>query len=95
MPSFRVTLTIGALRHGASPDQVLPAAVDSAARLTIVEASDVAVVAGAARITVRFTGDRSDTAAELADVVAEGVGEYAEVVNYVVTRMVKGRWIPV
>ncbi len=95
MPSFRVTLTIGALRKGILPDAVLPAAADAAGSITTVEASDVAVVAGTARITVRFTEDHDDAATQLGALVAAQVSELAEVTRYTVTRRVKGRWIPV
>lgn len=59
MPSFRVTMTVGALRPGVPADRVLPSAADAAAELTTVEASSVNVVRGEARLTVtRRSGGR-------------------------------------
>lgn len=95
MPSYRVVLTIGALRAGTRPDAVLPAAVEAAGTVTTVEASDVAVVAGVAHITVRFTEDFDDAATQLGAQAAEHVADFADVSAHAVTKRVKGRWIPV
>ena len=92
MPSFRVTLTIGALKSGVSAEAVLPAAADAAAELTTVEASDLGVVAGAARITVRFTADDAELALQLGHHVVASTRTVAEVLNWKVTERVKGRW---
>ena len=66
MPSFRVTIAIGALRPGIAPATVLPAAAAAAATLTTVEASDLAVVAGSARLIVRFTAEDRELAEQVA-----------------------------
>ena len=39
MPSYRVTLAIGALASGISPGSVLPAAKDAVRELAVVEAA--------------------------------------------------------
>lgn len=57
MPSYRVTLGVGTLRGTTAPEDVLPAAVAAARDLATVEAWDLGVVRGRARITVRFTVD--------------------------------------
>ena len=57
MPSYRVVLTVGALAPGVQPPDVLPTAADAARELVTVEAYDVGVVSGEARLTVRFTAD--------------------------------------
>lgn len=73
---------------------MLPAASDAAASLTTVEASDISVVAGEARIVVRFTGDDTEIAAQIGDFVATRVNALAQVTSAIVTRRVKGRWLP-
>jgi beta-lactamase class A len=95
MPSFRVTMIIGALRPGGSPAAVLPTAAAAAAELTTVEASDLAVVAGTARATVRFTADDAELAAQIGRHVVDVTSTVAEPISSVVTERVKGRWVPV
>jgi hypothetical protein len=95
MPSFRVTMTIGALRPGIAPDAVLPHAAAAATELTTVEASDVAVVSGQARVTVRFTADDRELAVQIADHVVAATDAVAQPVAHAVTERVKGRWLRV
>ncbi|BDZ47241.1 hypothetical protein [Naasia aerilata] len=95
MPSYRVTLAIGALAPGVRPAEVLPAAADAAAALTTLEASSVNVVRGEARMTVRFTAEDDDIAVQVADHVRAVTGELAEVVDVRVTRQASGRWTTV
>lgn len=92
MPSYRVTMTVGMLRPGVSPDRVLPTAADAAAELTTVEASDLGIVAGSPRITIRFTADDAELASQLGHHVASRTSEAAEVLGWRVTERVKGRW---
>jgi len=95
MPSYRVTMSIGALQPGVRPDAVLPAAAQAAAELTTVEASDLAVVAGSARVTVRFTADDDPAALAVGGHVVQQTRLVAEPVTWQVTERVKGRWFPV
>jgi hypothetical protein len=95
MPSYRVILSIGALQPGVRPDAVLPAAAAAAAELTTVEASDLAVVTGSARATVRFTADDGDAAMAIGDHVVACTRRVAVPVSWLVTERVKGRWLPV
>ena len=95
MPSYRVTMTIGALQPGVRPDAVLPAAAAAAADLTTVEASDLAVVAGSARATVRFTADDGDLALAIGEHVVATTRQVAVPATWLVTERVKGRWLPV
>jgi hypothetical protein len=95
MPSFRVSVTIGALRPGVQPESVLPFAAEAAATSAVVEASDLAVVRGAPRIIVRYTAD--DVAAGWrvgADVVHQ-LASVAEPSVWAVTVRDGGRWYPV
>jgi hypothetical protein len=95
MPSYRVIMSIGALQPGVRPDAVLPAAAAAAAELTTVEASDLAVVAGSARATVRFTAEDADAALAVGRHVVAGTRRVADPVTWQVTERVKGRWLPV
>ncbi|TAM70672.1 MAG: hypothetical protein EPN48_04750 [Microbacteriaceae bacterium] len=92
MPSFRVTMTIGALAPGVAPTQVVPVAEGAAAQLTTVEASDVAVVSGAARVTVRFTADDAELAQQIAQHTADTTGAVAEVLAWRLAERVGGGW---
>jgi hypothetical protein len=95
MPDYRVTMTIGALRAGVTPDAVLPAAAAGAAELAMVEASDLAIVAGVPRITVRFESDDAELARQIGDHVAAVTDGSAQVLSFRVTERVRGRWFPV
>jgi hypothetical protein len=92
MPSYRVTVTIGALRPGTRPESVLPAAARAAGELTTVEASDLAIVSGMPRITVRFTADDAGLAQRIGEHVVASTSSSAELLAWKVTERVKGRW---
>ena len=95
MPSFRVTLTVGALAPGVSPGSVLPRAAAAAGEFTTVESSDIAVVAGQARVIVRFTGEDEELAAQIGSHVANSVSSFATVAGFNVTQRVGNRWVGV
>jgi hypothetical protein len=94
MPSFRVTMTIGSLAVGTAPQSVLPAAARADGEVTTVEASDVAVVGGSARVTVRFTAE-DETVNRIALHAVESTRAIAQVVTWRVTRRNGSRWMPV
>ena len=71
---------------------MLPAAARAAAELTTVEASDLGIVSGMPRITVRFTGDDPAFAKRVAGHVVATVSSLAETLAATVTEGVKGRW---
>jgi hypothetical protein len=95
MPDFRVTMIIGALAPGVAPAAVLPAAKAAASELTLVEASDLAVVAGEARVTIRFEADDDELAAQIAAHIVAVTRDVAEVTGHRATRRVGGRWVAV
>ncbi|TFB93673.1 MULTISPECIES: hypothetical protein [Cryobacterium] len=95
MPSFRIEMTIGAVKPGVAPQSVLPAAAAAAAALTTVEASDLAVVAGAARATVRFSADDPSDALRIGHAVLVATGRVADPQSWRVTERIRGRWLPV
>nr|WP_069388091.1 hypothetical protein [Cellulosimicrobium cellulans] len=94
MPSYRVTLGVGLLHPGADPEAVLPGAVDAARGLTTVEAYDVGVVRGQARVTVRFLADGDEAAHAVARAVEDGVRAHAATSDRRVTRRWGARWYP-
>lgn len=95
MPSYRVTIVIGLVHRGVQPQEVLPAAVAAGAELTTVESSDVSVVAGQARITVRFLANDDAAAARTAHHICATTGALADLGAVTVTRRYGGRWYPV
>lgn len=94
MPSFRVTITVGALRPGVPAESVLPTAAAAASAMTTLEASDLGVHRGAARITVRFTADADAAAATVADQVVLATNSVAQVSGWSLTRRDRGTWYP-
>ena len=95
MPSFRITLIIGALLPGVAPDSVLPNLAAAAAELTTVEAADLAVVAGSPRAIVRFTADDAAMALRVGAHVLATARTEVEPASWQVTERVKARWNPV
>ncbi|MFC4224063.1 hypothetical protein [Lysinibacter cavernae] len=92
MPSYRVTLTIGALLAGNGPAEVLPAASHAARDVAVLEAADVSVVAGAPRITVRFTADDNDIARQVSRHVVASTAAVARVTMVQITLRSGNRW---
>ena len=90
-----MTMTMGALRAGVTPASVLPTAKAAAADLTMVEAADIAVVAGSARIVVRFESDDAELATQIAEHVVAATQAAVEVPRFGVTQRVGGRWVVV
>ena len=84
-------MAVGAL-HGPA-DAVLLAARGAASELAVLEASDLQVVRGEARIVVRFTADDRDIAAQVAEHVASATSTAAEVTGWRLTERVGGRWV--
>lgn len=92
MPSYRVTMTIGMLRPGVSPEQVQPAAAEAADEVAVLEASSVDVVRGEARLVVRFTADDTELALQVARHVVTSTDRVAQTVDAVVTERDGGTW---
>lgn len=95
MPSYRVTLAIGALAAGTAPDAVLPAAARLVAEHAVVEAQDVRLLRGVPCAVVRFESDDDATAAVVRDTTVRGLRDVVEIRSDVVTRRDGARWIPV
>ena len=93
MPSFRVTLIVGALAPGVAPTRVLPAAKEAAESLAVVEATDVQVVAGQARLIVRFAAESREIATQIGEHVASTISSIANVASWRVTERVKSAWL--
>lgn len=94
MPSYRVRLAIGLLHPGADPAEVLPTAVAAARERTAVEAGEIDVVRGVARVTVRFEAPDDLSAAGIARAVVGATEVLAEVEVSRVTRRFGARWYP-
>ncbi|UZN03905.1 hypothetical protein [Cellulomonas sp. S1-8] len=94
MPSYRITATVGLLRPGTSAPDVLPQAVATARALTTVEAYDVSVVRGQARVLVRFEADDDPAARRIGWAVLERLDELAETTDGHLTRRYGNRWYP-
>jgi hypothetical protein len=95
VPDYRVTMTMGALRPGVAPANVLPAAKAAAGELTMVEAADLTVVAGSARIVIRFESDDAELANQIAEHVVATTRESVDVPAFTVTERGRGRWFSV
>ncbi|MEO6826037.1 MAG: hypothetical protein ABI170_01835 [Microbacteriaceae bacterium] len=94
MPSFRVTMSVGALLPGTDPAGLLPVAADAARELTTVEAADIRLVRGAAQLVVRFTAADDADAARIARHTRTVTGGAAQLSTCSVTRRAGGRWNP-
>lgn len=92
MPSYRVTLAVGALAPGVAPDRILPAAKTAALEFAVVEAVEVQVVRGQARIVVRFTADDAELATQIGRHVASVTAELARIESWRVTERVGAQW---
>ncbi|BDZ41728.1 hypothetical protein GCM10025865_10270 [Paraoerskovia sediminicola] len=92
MPSYRVVVAVGVLNPSTDPADVVPSAAQAAGALATVEATDLDVVRGEARVTVRFTTDTDVAAAQVAQAVYHRVEELAESSPPRVTRRWGNRW---
>jgi len=92
MPSYRVALSVGTLRPGSRPDELLPRASEAASELTTVEARDVMVLRGEPRLVVRYTAPDDDVAVAVGAVVEATVGDLADVLRGEVLRRDGGAW---
>ena len=92
MPSYRVALAIGALAPGIAPAAVLPAAKSAALEFAVVEAGDLQVVSGQARIVVRFVADDVQIATQVAQHVASVLQQLSAVASWRLTERTGSRW---
>ncbi|KFF60830.1 hypothetical protein JF66_01595 [Cryobacterium sp. MLB-32] len=95
MPSYRITLTVGDLRDGVTPDSVVPTAARAAAEMATVEASELAVVSGEARVIVRFSAENPAEALRVGLHVRQATADVARLLGAQVTERVRSRWLPV
>jgi hypothetical protein len=95
MPSYRVTLVVGTLQPGVDPGRILPTAKEAALELAVVEAADVQVVSGQARIVIRFAADEGEIAAQIGQHVASTVSKLANVTTWSITERVRNLWVAV
>jgi hypothetical protein len=95
VPSYRVTVAVGLLRPGTAAPELLPELVRVAGGTTVVESSDLAVVRGRARVTVRFLDDDDAAARRTAWAVLTRADELAETSDPRFVRRFGARWYPV
>ncbi|HEX2858059.1 MAG TPA: hypothetical protein VHO26_11390 [Propionibacteriaceae bacterium] len=99
MPSYRLELEIGRLRPGTAPPEVMDAAVGSCGHH--VDATEVVVISGTARIRIRFSvpassGTEEDAEARAAVVeMRRAVDRVADTGRQRLLRRRQGRWLPV
>ena len=92
MPSYRVTMTIGALRAGTEAQSVVPLAAQATRELTTVEASALTLVAGEPRVVVRYTADDGELATQIGSHTVAVTDTLAEVRAWNITQRAGGRW---
>ncbi|MBC7591315.1 MAG: hypothetical protein H7226_09785, partial [Salinibacterium sp.] len=85
----------GARAGGAPADSVLPAAKAAARELAVVEAADVQVVSGQARIVVRFAAEGPEVATHIGRHVASTIAQLASVDSWRITERDGARWNPI
>ncbi|QIS39206.1 hypothetical protein [Clavibacter capsici] len=95
MPSYRITMTVGRLRPGVDPAEVLPAAAAEASRVATLEANDLQVVRGEPRLTVRFTAEDDLAAERVAGQVRARTADLVDLERTSITRRDGGAWIRV
>jgi len=95
VPSYRVTLAIGALAPGTAPDAVLPAAARLVAELAVVEAQDVRLLRGVPCAVVRYEAAEDELAVAVARHAVAGLAGTVEVRSDRVTRRDGARWTPI
>jgi len=97
VPSYRLELEIGDLRPGKTPNQVMEAALSSLEHH--IDATDITVIDGTARILLRFTVPASsaageDTAAQVATRhTREAVEHIASTGRHRLLRRRRGSWL--
>ena len=74
---------------------MLPAAKAAAGELTMVEAADLTVVSGSARIVIRFESDDAELANQIAEHVVATTRQSVDVPVFTVTERGRGRWFSV
>ena len=92
MASYRIALGVGRLAVGVDPETILPTAADAARARVNVEASEVSVVRGEARVTVRYVADDDGQAVDVARRVRAVLSSCADVTSAALTRRYGARW---
>lgn len=95
MPSYRVTLAVGALAPGVAPDAVLPAAARLVAERVVVEAQDVRLIRGVPCAVVRYEAGDDEVAIAVARLAVAGLRDTVEIRSDRVTRRDGGTWTPI
>ncbi|WP_144763315.1 hypothetical protein [Curtobacterium sp. 9128] len=95
MPSYRLTLAVGALAPGVTPPAVLPKAARLVAERAVVEAQDVRLLRGVPCVVVRYEAEDDSVATAVARHAVDGLRSTVEVRSDRVTRRDGGSWTPI
>jgi hypothetical protein len=95
VPSYRVTLAVGALAPGVAPDAVLPAAARLVAEQVVVEAQDVRLIRGVPCAVVRYEAGDDELAIAVARLAVAALRDTVEIRSDRVTRRDGGTWTPI
>ena len=101
MPSFRVTVEVGAMRPGRHPDDVIATARAATSKVAHLDDSHIDLVRGRAVIRVRYAvADGNDeeedqSALAVARHVVDALDPVAAVPCWWVERRRRGDWLPV
>lgn len=87
-------MVVGLMHPGVDPADVLPAAADAAREHTTVEASELDILRGRPRLTVRYEALDDLTAATVGRAVVARVDEMVDVEGSRITRRFGARWYP-
>lgn len=94
MPSYRITLQLGQLISGISPEQVQPAIRDVCAEVANVESSDIRIERGVPVVVTRFTALTDAEAVEIGLHSRDRTATFCAIERAAVTKRVKNRWLP-
>lgn len=94
MPSYRSILTIGALHAGRRPPELEVAVRAAVAPTAHVDGTDVSIVAGEPRFTVRFTAADDGEAREIHAMAMMAARQVVQVPRAAVAAVVRGKSVP-
>ena len=88
-------MAIGALAAAVHANSVLPTAKAAARELAVVEAADVQIISGQARIVVRFAAEDPEMATHVGRHVASTTARLASIDSWRITERDGARWNPI
>jgi hypothetical protein len=95
VPYYRITISLVALRASAEPAAVLSVTAAEVARIVTLEANDIQVARGEARLTVRSMGDDDAAAERVAGAIRARTDELMDLPRASIARRDGGAWTPI